>query len=120
MNDDKMYKEIEKLALLIMAVIALVCGIVSMDLMNGLSVVFGGILNIIGFRNIVVSSKNLLNSPHASRNATIQYMIRFILYGILIYLGMQVGLSIVFMLLGFLSVNLAIKIHTLRTRKEEI
>lgn len=120
MNDDKMYKEIEKLALLIMVVIALVCGIVSVDVMNGLSVVFGGVLNIIGFRTIVVSSNNLLHSPHASRNATMQYMIRFILYGILMYLGMQVGLRIVCMLLGFLSVNLAIKIHTIRTRKEEI
>ena len=115
-----MYKEIEKLALLIMLVIAVVSGVVSINLMNGISVIYGGILNIIGFRNIVVSSKKLLYNPHASKNATIQYMLRFILYGVLIYLGMQVDLHIVFMLLGFLSINLAIKVHTIRTQKEEI
>jgi len=120
MKDDQMYKDIEKLALYIMLVIALISAIISMDIKNGLAVIYGGVLNIMGFRNIVYSSKNLMYSANASRNAMLLYMFRFIMYGVLIYFAMQVGLHIVFILLGFLSVNLAIKIHTLKTRKEEI
>lgn len=118
MQSDTMYKEIEYIALALTLFVAGVIGIATQDLKMALSVLFGGALNIIGFRWIVVSSRSILNNANASKLAVLHFMIRYVSYGICMFLGVQVGLNLLCMLVGFLSINIAIKLHTLWKRKE--
>ncbi|MDL2276667.1 MULTISPECIES: ATP synthase subunit I [unclassified Breznakia] len=118
MQSEKMYKQIEYIALAIILVIAGIVMIVTQDWKALLGVVYGGVLNIIGFRWIVVSSKSILKSGNATRLATVHFVLRYLIYAVMLVVGMQVGLNIIFMLLGFFSINLAIKVYTIRTRKE--
>lgn len=113
MNEEGIFKQIFKIAGLLLLAGSLIVGSITQDLMLGISIVYGGFISMLGFALIIISSKRLLESENVSRIAFTQYMFRYLLYGILVVIGIQMRLNIVGMLVGLVVINLAIKIHTL-------
>lgn len=118
MERNSIYTKIVILAVLITILFGVVVLLITHDMMFVCSILLGAALSVLGFIWIVLSSKVLLQSTHASPMAMAQYFIRYVIYAIVMYLGMRLGLHVIFMLLGFLSINLAIKLYILVFDKE--
>lgn len=119
MEENKLlYTRIIKLALLIMCACGLLVFLVTRNVLYLIGVGIGGMLGIGGFLWIVVMTSKILSSPKAQSLAMINYLFRYLIYAVVFCLGMLCGLDIFSMLVGYLCVNLAIKLNTYLEGKE--
>lgn len=119
MEEKELYLRIIKIA---MGLLLVLCGfafLIMREWIYPVSVLAGGAMAIVGFIWIIVSTGKILTSSKATALAMVNYFIRYLLYGVILVLGILGGLNIVSMLIGFLCVNFAIKINTYLEGKEE-
>lgn len=118
MQSEKMYKDITLIATCVSIAFTVIVMVITRDVYKAGSVLYAGALNVISFQWLVYSSRSLLESSKAKRAGFVQYALRYAFYGMFMYVGATIGLHIVYMLFGLMSINLAIKIHAIKTRKE--
>lgn len=118
-EDKQLYLGIVKKAGLILIASTLMVFAVTLDMMMALSVVFGGGLSLAGFAAIIYSTNAMSLEGNVKGKVMGAYLFRYLIYFMFMFTGTKIGLNIVSMLIGFLCVNLGIKVHTLLERKEE-
>ncbi|MDO5707639.1 MAG: ATP synthase subunit I [Andreesenia angusta] len=82
-------RTIIKRSLLLIFIGCLIAFIVFRDSSYVLGILFGGLINILSFKIIEISTKKIVNMPEnrARTYATINYFIRFIIYGIVLVIA---------------------------------
>ncbi len=119
MEERKLY---ERIVFIACAILAVMCGLsllIKQDWTYPLSVFIGGLMAIVGFLWIIYSTGRILQSKKATTLAMTNYLIRYLVYGGILLVGILSGLNILAMLIGFLCINFAIKVNTYLERKEE-
>ena len=74
-------------------------------------IAIGALTGLIGF-NMIVKMAYRIEGPKGGRNASFNYLLRYIMYGCIFALGLTQGINIFAMLVGFLTTKLAILIYT--------
>lgn len=117
---NKQFRQIEIIAIIIATITAVITFIVTRDWRDIASVYYGSLLAIVGFHSIVISSEKLMLSDKAKGTAIAQFAVRYVAYAVLLFLGARIlGLHLVAILLGFISISFAVKVHTLMHNGEE-
>lgn len=113
-----MYQKIMKLAGMIMVLSAFIAYLIMHDITYPLGVLLGGILSIGGFYWIVVMTNKIVSSNKAQSLAVVHYLIRYLIYAVVLTIAILQGLNIISILIGFLCVSFAIRINTYLEGKE--
>ncbi|OCN04769.1 hypothetical protein A4S06_10405 [Erysipelotrichaceae bacterium MTC7] len=118
----KQFVQIELLAGGIALISAAIMYLITQNVQDMFSVLYGALIAIVGFHSIVLSSERLLNNPSKAKNlAMMQFGIRYIIYIILFVFGVLVlHLELLGMLIGYVCVSFAIKIHAILTHGKEV
>ena len=119
MEERKLYERILRIAFGVLIVLCGLSLLIMQDWMYPLSVLIGGVMAIVGFLWIIYSTTKILTSPKATTLAMSNYLLRYLVYGGILLIGILSGLNILAMLIGFFCINFAIKINTYLERKEE-
>lgn len=119
MENKKLYIRILRNALVILGLCSLLTFIVTREMKYVYSTLFGGILSMLGFIAIAYMTHTMSLSGNVKGKFTSAYVFRYLIYFIAMFLAMKVGLNIISILIGYLCINLSIKIDTAFTRKEE-
>ena len=83
------------------------------------STLFGGMLSVLGFIAIIWMTQTTSMSGNVKGKFTSAYVFRYLIYFLAMFSAMKAGLNIISILIGFLCINLSIKMDTILTRKEE-
>lgn len=119
MENNIVYRQIVKVALILIGVLSIVVGIIGQDLAFALSLVYGGALGVGGFLWIVVMTSKIDGNTNAQKLVIVHYILRYLLYAGMLILGLCINLNIFSMLLGFVCINLSIKYNVYKNGKEE-
>lgn len=119
MENKELYQRILKLAFVILMITCAITLFITKACVYVFSTLFGGILSMLGFISIIYFTHYASLEGNVKSRFTSAYIVRYLIYFVLMFIGAKVGLNIVSMLLGFLCINLAIKMDTLLRRKEE-
>ncbi|TDW20550.1 ATP synthase I subunit [Breznakia blatticola] len=119
---NKQFSQIELLAVGIALISAAIIYLITRNTQDIFSVLYGALIAIAGFHGIVISSKSLIDNPNKAKNlAIMQYAFRYIIYLVLLVVGyIFLHLELVGMLVGFVSLSFAIKIHAILTHGKEV
>lgn len=113
-----MYHKVVKLACLILMICALAAFIIMRDITYPLGVLLGGILSIGSFYWIVAMTNQIVSTSKAKGLAVVHYLIRYLIYAVVLTIAILQGLNIISILIGFLCVSFAIRINTYLEGKE--
>lgn len=119
MEDKELYRKILRNACILLLCGMLISFLVMQNMIYVYSVLFGGILSILGFISIVYMVSFVSLEGNVKGKFTSAYILRYLIYFVAMYVGAKLGLNIVSMLIGFLCVNISIKINAVFERKEE-
>lgn len=119
MEDKELYRKILRYALIILISASIISFLVMQDMIYVYSVLFGGFLSILGFISIVYMVTFISLEGNVKQKFMGAYILRYLIYFACMFMGAKVGLNIVSMLIGFLCINLSIKIEAVLERKEE-
>ncbi len=118
-EDKKLYLSIVKKAFMILLLSMLIVMLLTQDIMYMLSVVIGGVLSLLGFVAVIYSVNTMSMSGNVKGKVVGAYLFRYVIYFLVMYAAAKTGFDILSMLVGFLCVNLGIKVNTLLERREE-
>ena len=108
-----------KRAICILFVSIMLTYLVTKQWLAVVATLFGGCLSIAGFLSIIYFTHHVSYDAKVSGRFVSAYIFRYLIYFVSMFLGAKKGLNIVSMLIGFLCINLAIKMDTFLKRKEE-
>lgn len=110
-----------KVLMMTMAIALSAAGITLLFTQNrdlALGFLLGAIARLAGFEQIVRMSNRIEQSGRPKAVASSNYVVRYIFYGIVIWLSITRGVNVLTLLFGFLSMNFAIFLITyLENRK---
>ena len=101
--------------------IGLVCAIISWVFFGFyacLGVGIGSLLGVFGFIHIVRFCQSIDGDTNGKKAGMVDYTIRYLLYGIVMFSFAYLGIPVLAMLAGFLCHKGAILIYSIHTRKE--
>lgn len=119
MENKELYQRILKKAFAILCITSAITFFITKAWMYVFATLLGGILSVLGFVSIVYFTHHASLEGDVKTRFTSAYIFRYLIYFIVMFMGAKAGLNIVSMLLGFLCINLAIKMDTLFRGKEE-
>lgn len=119
MIDKKLYLTIYRNAVWILLACMILTYVCTQNFMYVVSTLFGGILSMLGFLTIILFTYSTSLEGNVRGKYTGAYIFRYLIYFIAMFLAMKAGLNIVSILIGFLCINLSIKLDTFLKRKEE-
>ena len=121
MNENKeLYLRILRNACIFLIIMTLLVYFITNNVRYMLAVVIGGVMSMLGFGSIIGQSHFL--GEGSTSKFVIAYLIRYILYFIVMYIAMAHGFHVICILIGFLSISISIKINEFYEsvkRKEE-
>lgn len=115
MNTDVLWMQIKivKKSLILMTVLAAVSFFVLKDPKSFVAgMVFGNFISILNFRNMAISLEKAvrMNSGAASVYAAVNYFIRMVIYGVVIYISIKASyIDVLGTVLGFLLIKIVIQ-----------
>lgn len=118
-TDKKLYRSIIQKAILILFASMFIVWLVSKSLMYALSVLIGGVLSLLGFVFVMYSVYTMNLEGNVKGKVVGAYLFRYVMYFLVMFAAASIGFDILSMLIGFLCVNLGIKVNTLLERREE-
>ena len=119
LKDKKLYQNIYRNAWIILLCSCVLTYVFTKAWVYVISTLFGGILSMFGFTLIILFTHHVSLSGNVNGKFVGAYIFRYLIYFIAMFLAMKAGLNIISILIGFLCINLSIKIDTLIKRKEE-
>ena len=119
MENKKLYLQIIRNAICILFVSSILTFLITKEWLDIVATLFGGCLSILGFLSIFLFTHHVDLDGKAAGRFVSAYIFRYLIYFVSMFLGAKAGLNILSMLIGFLCINLAIKLDTFLKRKEE-
>lgn len=116
-SETKEYKEMILLGILFSLGISLLVFIFTLSVTKAFSVMYGEFIGILGFISIIYSVYKFNINSGFQKKIIITYLIRFLFYLSFLVLGVYLNLHIIYMLLGFVCTNIAIKIYVVLTER---
>ncbi len=110
----KNYLRIQQLALILTLIASLIAFLISKEINYALGIALGALAALLGF-NWIIKMVNGLSSEDAKvqKKVKINYAIRLGAYALIFTGGYYLGLNLIMMLIGYMMMNFAIKIHAL-------
>ncbi|NBK98240.1 MAG: hypothetical protein EOM50_09490 [Erysipelotrichia bacterium] len=119
MENKHLYKMIIRYAIIYLLLASLVSFLMMQNLSYVYATLLGGILSILGFSSIIYMANNSALEGNVKKSFTVAYLVRYLIYFVCMFVGAKLGLNIISMLIGFLCINIGIKIQAVFERKEE-
>lgn len=119
MENKQLYFRIIRNAIVILGLCTFLTFLVMKEMLYVYSTLFGGMLSVLGFIAIVLTIRYTSMSGNVKGKFTGAYIFRYLIYFLAMFSAMKAGLNILSILIGFLCINLSIKMNTILTRKEE-
>lgn len=118
MMENKLYRRVFLYTLGIALGAAGVTLMLTQNHLMALGFVLGAIARLAGFQQIIRMGNRIEQSERPKATASSNYVVRYIFYGIVIWLSITRGVNVLTLLFGFLSMNVAIFLITyLESRK---
>lgn len=117
--EDKLYRLIIRVAIGILLIMSAGTLLIAKNFLFVCAIWLGGALSIGGFIAILFSTSHIDPNGNVQRKMLNAYIFRYLIYFVCMFIGAKAGLNILFMLLGFLCINLSIKGITFWKRKED-
>ena len=112
-NDLKRFKNMMRLAFIIAIIAGIISFLITKNSIHFVSIMYGTVIGVLGFKWIIQMMEKIEFNEKTKRNVVINYLLRYLCYAILMIIGYQYGLNILTMLIGFVCMNLSIKIYTI-------
>lgn len=116
--ENKIYKLVIVCSLVLTALAAFIGLVVFKDMTIVVGILSGALARLFGFVMIIAQSNRMIRSSSPALNAVSGYLIRFVFYGVVIYLCIKYGANVIALLAGFTLVNIAIYIMDILCRKD--
>ena len=116
--ENKIYKLVIGCSLLLTGVATLIGYLVFKDISVVVGLLAGAFARLIGFIVIIAQSRRMITSASPALNAVSGYLVRFVFYGVVIYLSIKYNANVIALLVGFTLVNIAIYIMDIVGRKD--
>ncbi len=108
-----------KRTLLIAVCLSVITWVVTKDVMMASGFIIGAIARLAGFMQIVRMTSRIENYDRPKAVTSSNYVTRLIFYGIVIWICMDAGVNVLTLLLGFVSMNIAILVTTYFENRKE-
>lgn len=118
--EKNMYQQIIKIASIFLIIACIITYMISFDVLMAISIVVGGITNILGFIYIIIMVNNLDFNKNVSAIVVGHYLIRYLIYIGIFSISYMIGLNILTMLIGFLCIHFGIIVYTKLDERRKI
>lgn len=110
-NDKLRFVGMIKIALILMIIELIISFFISFSYSYWLGIIWGAILGILGFISIIRMVEKIEFNTKTRQKVMFNYVLRYLFYIIMLIIGYKLGLNMITMLLGFLCMNIAIKVY---------